>query len=67
LRPYWLQALRESNAACFFTKAGAKVLQISETAKVSDKKMKNTCLYQLFCLTSPTKTKAIDIIDGKNR
>jgi hypothetical protein len=30
------------------TKAGAKVLHFSETAKVSDKKMKNTCLYQLF-------------------
>ena len=55
------------NAAGFFTKAGAKVLYFSETAKVSDKKMKNTCLYQLFFLTSPTETKAIDIIDGKNR
>jgi hypothetical protein len=55
------------NAAGFLTKAGAKVLQISETAKVSDKKMKNTCLYQLFCLTSHAETEAIDIIDGKNR
>jgi hypothetical protein len=29
--------------------------------------MKNTCLYQLFCLTSHTETETIDIIDGKNR
>jgi hypothetical protein len=29
--------------------------------------MKNTCLYQLFCLTSHAETEAIDIIDGKNR
>ena len=69
--PHWcLRPIPPSghdNAAGFFTKAGAKVLQKSETAKVSDKKMKNTCLYQLFFLTSPTETKAIDIIDGKNR
>ena len=55
------------NAAGFLTKAGSKVLQNSETAKVSDKKMKNTCLYQLFCVSSPTETRTIDIIDGKNR
>jgi hypothetical protein len=55
------------NAAGFLTKAGAKVLQKSETPKVSDKKIKNTCLYQQFCVPSPTETGTIDIIDGKNR
>jgi hypothetical protein len=29
--------------------------------------MKNTCLYQHFCVPSPTETRTIDIINGKNR
>jgi hypothetical protein len=29
--------------------------------------MKNTCLYQHFFLPSPTETRTIDIIDGKDR